>query len=142
VPNNNRTSCKSDNGLTIGSEFSNELVDDFIGYNSVTKEIDVIFLKETKDGFLPVKSFEVENSTGVVSGLTRIKALGVDGCIVSTQRSYKNIFDKQLEHTFKELKNIVKYIEGSKIFKMSEDFEEYENSFSKDEILEQIKTKL
>jgi|688.fasta_scaffold00190_39 hypothetical protein len=142
VPNNNRTSFKADNGLTIGGEFSNDLVDDFIGYNDITRQIDVIFLEKTENGYLPIRSFEVENSTSVVTGLTRIKSLGVNGCIISTQKSYKNIFDKQLEHTFTELQGKVKYIEGSRIFKMSEDFEEYEKSFSEEEIREHINTKL
>lgn len=142
VPNNNRNANKADNGLTIGAEFADCLVNDFIGYNDVTRQIDVIFLEEIEGKCIPIKSFEVENSTNVVTGLTRIKALNVSGCIVSTQKSYKNIFDKQLEHTFTELKDKVKYIDGAKVFKISEDFEEYEDSFSIDEIKEYINNKL
>lgn len=142
VPNNNRNANKADNGLTIGSEFVDNLVNDFVGYNDVTRQIDVIFLDEIDGKLIPIKSFEVENSTNVVSGLTRIKALNVNGCIVSTQKSYKNIFDKQLEYSFTELKDRVKYIDGAKIFKISEDFEEYEESFSVNEIKDYINTKL
>lgn len=141
VPNSDRN-LKSDNGLTVAKEFSDILVNDFIGYNNLTKEIDVIFLEERNDSYYPLKAFEVENSTAVVKGLTRLKSLGVDGTIVSTQKSYKKIFDDSMENAFAELKGKIKYAEFSKIVRFSDTITDFESSLTFNEIIQEIYKKI
>lgn len=141
VPNKDRTK-KADNGMSIAKEFSEILVNDFIGINHTTKEIDVIFLTEEKDGYQPVKAFEVENSTGVKTGLVRLKALNVKGTIVSTQKAYRKIFDESISSAFSELKDLVRYAEYSKVVRFSETISEFENSIDKKELLSEVLNKI
>jgi hypothetical protein len=141
VPNSDRNK-RADNGLKIYNEFGNELVNEFIGFSNHTKEIDVIFLTETNLGYQPIKAFEVENSTGVVKGLLRLKSLGVDGTIVSTQKSYRKIFDDSMNEGFSDIKEKIKYVEYGKIIRFAESIDELESSLSEDEIILEMNKKI
>ena len=142
IPNKNRN-IKIENGLTIQSSFGQHLVDDFIGKTNITREIDVIFLQETENGYLPIRTFEVENSTGVVSGISRIKALECHGVIVSPHQQYKDKFDKYMDESFKEMKGRVSYKSSKDVFKFAESVEEYqEDAFSVEEIQQLIIKKM
>jgi hypothetical protein len=142
VPFKNRN-CKIENGLTIQASFGAYMVDDFKGKTNITREIDVILLEETEGGFIPVRTYEVENSTGVVSGISRIKALNCHGVIVSPHQQYKDKFDKYMEESFKEMKGRVSYKSSKEVFKFAESVEEYqEDAFSQDEIQQLISKKM
>ena len=134
VPFKNRN-LKIDNGSSIQLSFGAHIVDDFIGKTDITREIDVILLEETPNGFKPIRTYEVENSTGVVSGISRIKALDCNGVIVSPHQQYKDKFEKYMEESFKEMKGRVSYKSSRDIFKLSESVEEFqEDAFSQEEI--------
>jgi hypothetical protein len=124
IPFKNRN-IKIENGMTINSVFGEHLVDDFIGMSDITREIDVIFLEETEDGFVPYRSYEVENSTGVITGIGRMKALSCHGVIVSPHKQYKEKFEKYMKESFTEMKGKLTYKSSSEIFKFSETVEEY-----------------
>jgi len=116
LPNKDKNE-KMEDSSTIKEKFSDIIVNEFVGMNNLTKEIDVIFIKEVNGSNYPVKGFEVENSTSVVKGIVRLKSLGVDGTIVSTKKSYKKIFDDSMENAFSDLKDSIKYIDHKKIMK-------------------------
>jgi hypothetical protein len=142
VPFKNRNS-KIENGLTIQSSFGGYIVDSFKGMTNITREIDVILLEETEEGFIPVRSYEVENSTGVVSGISRMKALDCHGVIVSPHQQYKDKFDKYMEESFKEMKGLVTYKSSRNVFRFSESVEEFQDdAFSKEEIKKLITKKM
>lgn len=124
IPFKNRNS-RIENGLTINSVFGEHLVDDFIGMTDITREIDVILLEETEKGLVPFRSYEVENSTGVVSGIGRMKALTCPGVIVSPHKQYKEKFEKYMKESFTEMKGKLTYKSSTEIFKFSETVEEY-----------------
>jgi hypothetical protein len=125
VPFKNRN-VKIENGLTINSSFGENMVDNFIGMTNITREIDVIILEEKEDGFYPVRSYEVENSTGVVSGISRMMALNCHGVIVSPHKQYKEKFESYMKESFKDIKNKVSYKSSREIFKLAETIEEYQ----------------
>lgn len=134
IPYKNRNS-KIENGMTINNVFGEHLVDDFLGMTNITREIDVIVLEKTENGYLPIRSYEVENSTGVVSGISRMKALDCHGVIVSPHSSYKDKFEKYMEESFKEMKGKLTYRSSKEVFKLSESVEEFQgDGFDQDEI--------
>lgn len=124
VPYKNRNT-KIENGMTINSVFGEYLVDSFVGINDITKEIDVIFLEETEQGLIPIRAYEVENSTGVVSGISRMKALTCHGVIVSPHKQYKEKFEKYMKESFTEMKGKLSYKSSSEILKFAETVEEF-----------------
>ena len=123
VPFKNRN-IKIENGLTINSSFGESIVDNFIGMTNITREIDVIILEETENGFKPIRSYEVENSTGVVSGISRIIALDCNGVIVSPHKQYKEKFQNYMKESFKGSVNQVSYKSSREIFKFAESISE------------------
>jgi len=116
LPNKDKNEKMHDN-LTIHEKYSDLIVNSFEGMNNLTKEIDVIFIEEKDGKNIPVKAFEVENSTSVVKGIVRLKSLGVEGTIVSTKKSYKKIFDDSMENAFSDLKEKIKYIDSKQLLK-------------------------
>ena len=134
VPYKNRN-IKIENGLSIGKVFSDDLVDDFVGMSNITREIDVLFLEDLDGVYKVVRAFEVENSTGVITGIGRMKALDCVGVIVSPHQHYKDKFDSYLEESFKEMKGKLVYRSSKEVFKFAESVEEYQgDAFSLDEI--------
>ena len=130
VPFKNRN-VKIENGLTINSSFGGSMVDNFNGMTTITREIDVIILEEKENGFFPIRAYEVENSTGVVSGISRMMALDCHGVIVSPHKQYKEKFETYMKESFKEIKNKVLYKSSREIFKLAELVEEvqYESDY-------------
>jgi hypothetical protein len=142
VPFKNRN-VKIENGLTINSSFGEYMVDTFIGMTNITREIDVIILEETEKGVYPVRSYEVENSTGVVSGISRLMALDCHGVIVSPHKHYKEKFESYMKESFKQNKNKVSYKSSREIFKLAETIEEFQyETQSLDELKTLINEKL
>lgn len=126
VPFKNRNS-KTSTGFTIAQVFSEQLVENFVGMTSISREIDVIFLEEKEGSLLPVRTYEIENSTGVISGFGRIKSLPVHGVVVDTTGKYKTKYDNYLNESFTELKDKVKYATSKDVFKLSEMLEDLED---------------
>lgn len=116
LPNKDKNEKMHDN-LTIHEKYSEFIVNSFEGMNNLTKEIDVIFIDVVDGRNIPIKAFEVENSTSVVKGIVRLKSLDVDGTIVSTKKSYKKIFDDSMENAFSDLKEKIKYVDSKQILK-------------------------
>ena len=92
VPKGDRNQKNSFN-TTIDEKFSNDI---FEITDSVGKFIDVIIIKDEK----PVALFEVEESTSVRNGLTRMTTFkgnskSISSYIVSSKDSYKKKFDKE-----------------------------------------------
>ena len=127
--------------MTIAQVFTDDLVDDFEGMTKITKEIDVIFLDEQDGKLIPVRSYEVENSTNVISGVGRMLALKCVGVIVDTQNQYKEKFDMYIKESFSDKKNSLVYRKSSEIYKLSEAFGEYEDAFDKNEMQKMISDK-
>ena len=123
VPFSNRNK-KTSNGMTIAQVFGDILVDNFEGLSKITKEIDVIFLDEKDGKLLPVRAYEVENSTNVISGVGRMLALQCVGVIVDTKNQYKEKFDMYVKESFSDRKDTLVYRKGSEIYKFSETVEE------------------
>lgn len=140
VPFSNRNK-KTSNDMTIAKVFDSELVDVFEGFSKITKEIDVIFLDKIDNKLVPVRAYEVENSTGMNSGIARMIALSCEGVIVDTQNQYKEKFDIYIKDSFSNRKDKLKYRKGSEIFKLSEAVGEYEDAFDKNEIRSLIASK-
>lgn len=141
VPWKNRN-VKIDNGMTIGNVFGDHLVEDFIGMTNITREIDVIFLEQTVDGFLPVRQFEIENSTGVISGIGRMLGLDCKGVIVSPHQQYKDKFEQYIQGPFKDKKDQLVFRTSKGIFKFAESVEEFQNdAFDPSEIRKMIPNK-
>lgn len=138
-PSDRNKKCEGD--LTINKTFSENIVDNFDGYNDTTKEIDVIFIKDNK----PFKAYEVENSTGVITGINRLSAISsyCDGRIVSTQSKYRKTFENCINQSLPHLKNKVGYLSGAEINRRSNDIDEYKNDqFDDNEIRNIILNKL
>ena len=136
------TNKKSDNGMCVAKEYSDILVSSFEGLNDVTREIDVIFCEERLGKLVPIKAFEIENSTAVTKGIARLKALGVPGTIVSTKKAYRKIFDDAIKYSFTECKETLKYAEFVKIKTFSENIIDFEESFNKEEVLNELLKKI
>lgn len=140
VPFSNRNK-KTSNDMTIAQVFADDLVDDFEGMTKITKEIDVIFLDEQDGKLIPIRSYEVENSTNVISGVGRMLALKCVGVIVDTQNQYKEKFDMYIKESFSDKKDSLVYRKSSEIYKLSEAFGEYEDAFDKKEMQKMISNK-
>jgi len=141
VPHSNRNK-KTSNGMTVSQVFDSVLVDDFKGYSSITKEIDVIFLDELDGNLIPVRSYEVENSTGAVTGISRMLALDCPGVVVDTKNQYKDKFNMYVNESFSNSKDSLIYRKGSEVFKFSESIDEYEEAFDMTEIRNLIPKKV
>jgi hypothetical protein len=142
VPYKNRN-IKIDNGLTISGVFGEQLVDDFKGITNITREIDVILVDEKDGHMVPVRSYEVENSTGVVSGISRMLALDCIGVVVSPHQQYKEKFDTYMDQSFKEMKGKIIYKSSKEVFKFAEAVEDFQDdAFSQDEIKNLIDRKI
>lgn len=89
------------NGQTIGEDFKDNLVDKFNGMNTRSDDIDCLWIDN--DGNV-VRAFEVENSTGVDSGLSRMSSLSNDVLcyIVGTKDIYAQKFTELMETSYKE----------------------------------------
>lgn len=127
VPKGDRNQ-KNSFGKTIEESFSNNIVE---VEDERGKFIDVIVMKNNK----PVILFEVEESTNVRNGLTRMltfkdTGIKVKTFIVSSKDSYKKKFDKETKwDTFKDLK--------SKFLSFSDLKEIFENK-KREEIISEV----
>jgi hypothetical protein len=115
IPNCDRNK-KIKEGLTILQDFSEVLVNSFNGMNSRSDDIDCIWVDENGN---PVKAFEVENSTGVDSGMSRLSSLQekIPTYIVGTKDSYQKKFIELKETSYKNSKMNFTYIKDTLVSK-------------------------
>lgn len=114
VPSSDRTK-KLKNGSTIQEKFSENLVSEFDNKDKRTSEIDVLWLFKNK----VVRAFEVEISTGVVDGLSRMSSLDSDvKChIVSYKEEYEKKFKLLMETDYRNTKMFFTYTQSNRISK-------------------------
>lgn len=120
VPKGDR-SQKNSFGQTIQEAFSNNIVEIT---DSVGKFIDVVITKNGK----PFKIFEVEESTNIRNGLTRMTRYksvenDVESFVVSSKESYQKKFDKESKwEIFSDLNSIfIPYSDLKQIFDNQKD---------------------
>lgn len=99
VPNADRNK-KVKNNQTINQDFSNILVDKFNGINSRADDIDCIWVDDNNN---PIMAFEVENTTGVDSGMSRLSSLPhkIPCYIIGTKDTYNKKFVELKETSYK-----------------------------------------
>jgi hypothetical protein len=139
IPNSDRNK-RVKNNQTIGQEFSDILVNDFNGINTRADDIDCIWIDS--DGN-PIKAFEVEHSTGVDSGMSRMSSLQTKcPCyIVGTQENYVKKFKELMETSYKNTKVDFHYINHKQVAKEFYDLNENSDVYSKSEIINRINKK-
>lgn len=115
VPNSDRNK-KVKEGQTIIQDFSQDLVNTFNGMNTRSDDIDCIWIDENGN---PVKAFEVENSTGVDSGMSRLSSLQekIPTYIVGTKDNYHKKFIELQETSYKNSKMDFTYLKDTTVSK-------------------------
>jgi hypothetical protein len=83
-------------------KFNEILVKKFKGYDNINKYIDCIFLEKIDDKFVPIISFEVEDSTGVTDGIRRLKRVPGIKIVCSNKDKYKKKFEENEDTKGKE----------------------------------------
>ena len=113
IPNADRNKTIK-NGQTINEDFKESLIDNFNQMNSRSDDIDCLWVDGDNN---VVKAFEVENSTGVDSGMSRMSSLQIDvPCyIIGTQNSYGKKFIELKETSYKNSKTNFIYIDNKKV---------------------------
>lgn len=113
VPNSDRNKYVK-NGQTINEDFSEHLVNTFNQRNTRSDDIDCLWIDEYGN---VVRAFEVENSTRVDSGMSRMSSLLTDiPCyIVGTQDSYQKKFEELKETSYKKSTTNFTYLDNKKV---------------------------
>jgi len=139
VPNSDRNK-KVKNGQTINDDFKTYLVNNFRGMNSRSDDIDCLWIDN--DGNV-VKAFEVENSTGVDSGMSRMSSLqtNVTCYIVGTQDNYEKKFMELRETSYKNSNVNFIYIENKKISREFNSITEHSDAYDSIEVRNRLEKK-
>ena len=113
VPNADRNKTIK-NGQTINEDFKEHLVDVFNQMNSRSDDIDCLWVDNNSN---VIKAFEVENSTGVDSGMSRMSSLQIQvPCyIVGTQDNYNKKFNVLKETSYKSSNIEFIYLDNKKV---------------------------
>jgi hypothetical protein len=113
VPNTDRNKTIK-NGQTINEDFKEHLVDVFNQMNSRSDDIDCLWVDNNGN---VIKAFEVENSTGVDSGMSRMSSLQIQvPCyIVGTQDNYNKKFNVLKETSYKSSNIEFIYLDNKKV---------------------------
>jgi hypothetical protein len=113
VPNADRNKTIK-NGQTINEDFKEYLVENFNQMNSRSDDIDCLWIDSDNN---VVKAFEVENSTGVDSGMSRMSSLQIKvPCyIVGTQDNYYKKFNELKETSYKNSNIEFIYLDNKKV---------------------------
>jgi hypothetical protein len=113
VPNADRNKSIK-NGQTINEDFKEFLVESFNQMNSRSDDIDCLWIDNDNN---VVKAFEVENSTGVDSGMSRMSSLQIQvPCyIVGTQDNYNKKFNVLKETSYKSSNIEFIYLDNKKV---------------------------
>jgi hypothetical protein len=139
IPNSDRNKRIKD-GQTINQDFSDILVNDFNGINSRADDIDCIWIDDNGN---PIKAFEVEHSTGVDSGMSRMSSLQTKcPCyIVGTQDNYIKKFKELIETSYKNTSVNFYYLNHKQVAKEYYKLNEKSDVYSTSEVINRINKK-
>jgi hypothetical protein len=139
IPNSDRNKRIKD-GQTINQDFSDILVNDFNGINSRADDIDCIWIDDNGN---PIKAFEVEHSTGVDSGMSRMSSLQTKcPCyIVGTQEGYVKKFKELIETSYKNTSVNFYYLNHKQVAKEYYKLNEKSDVYSTSEVINRINKK-
>jgi hypothetical protein len=139
VPNADRNKSIK-NGQTINEDFKESLVDNFNQMNSRSDDIDCLWVDSNNN---VVKAFEVENSTGVDSGMSRMSSLQIDvPCyIIGTQNSYSKKFIELKETSYKNSKINFIYIDNKKVSREFNTITEHIDAYDCNEVRNRLEKK-
>jgi hypothetical protein len=139
VPNADRNK-KIKNEQTIGEDYKENLVDSFNQRNNRSGFIDCLWVDN--DGNV-VTAFEVENSTGVDSGMSRMSSLqNIVPCyIVGTQDSYVKKFNELKETSYKNSNFNFVYLDNKKISREFNAISEHSDAYDYTEVRNRLTKK-
>jgi hypothetical protein len=139
VPNSDRNKLIN-NGQTINEDFKDNLVNDFKLMNTRSDDIDCLWVNNDGD---VVKAFEVENSTGVDSGMSRMSSLQIDiPCyIVGTQDSYNKKFIELKETSYKNSNKNFIYVDNKKVSREFNEISEHLDAYDSNEVRKRLEKK-
>lgn len=139
VPNADRNRLIK-NSQTINEDFKSSLVNNFKLMNSRSDDIDCLWIDEKGN---VVKAFEVENSTGVDSGMSRMSSLelNIPCYIVGTQDSYNKKFIELKETSYKNSNKNFIYIDNKKVSREFNDITEHLDAYDYTEVRKRIEKK-
>lgn len=140
VPNSDRNKVVKDN-QTINEDFGKFIVNTFNQMNSRSDDIDCLWIDD--DGNV-VKAFEVENSTGVDSGMSRMSSLliNIPCYIVGTQDSYVRKFEELIETSYKNSTTNFIYVDNKKISREYNSINEHIDAYDCNEVRQKLEKKL
>jgi hypothetical protein len=139
IPNADRNK-KIKNGQTINEDFKEILIDTFNQMNSRSDDIDCLWVDDKGD---VVKAFEVENSTGVDSGMSRMASLQIKvPCyIVGTQDNYNKKFNELKETSYKSSNIEFIYLDNKKVSRELNSINEHLDTYDNVEVRNRIEKK-
>jgi hypothetical protein len=139
IPNGDRNKSVKD-GLTINEDYKEYLVDYFNQINSRSDDIDCLWIDDDNN---VVKAFEVENSTGVDSGMSRMSALQseVPCYIVGTQDNYSKKFTELKETSYKHSKIEFIYLDNKKVSREFNSINEHSDAYDCVEVRNRLERK-
>ena len=139
IPNADRNK-KIKNGQTINEDFKEILIDTFNQMNSRSDDIDCLWVDDKGD---VVKAFEVENSTGVDSGMSRMASLQIKvPCyIVGTQDNYNKKFNELKETSYKSSNIEFIYLDKKKVSREFNSINEHLDAYDNVEVRNRIEKK-
>ena len=139
VPNADRNKTIK-NGQTINEDFKEHLVDVFNQMNSRSDDIDCLWVDNNSN---VIKAFEVENSTGVDSGMSRMSSLQIQvPCyIVGTQDNYNKKFNVLKETSYKSSNIEFIYLDNKKVSREFNSINEHLDVYDSIEVRNRIERK-
>jgi hypothetical protein len=132
VPNADRNKQVKD-GQTINEDFNENLVDRFIGMNSRSDDIDCLWLDNDSN---VISAFEVENSTGVDTGMSRMSSLNntVSCFIVGTKDTYLSKFNELIETSYKDSIMKFTYLNDKVVSREYNSINEHSDAYDYEEV--------
>jgi hypothetical protein len=139
VPNADRNKTIK-NGQTINEDFKGYLVESFNQMNSRSDDIDCLWVDGENN---VVKAFEVENSTGVDSGMSRMASLQIQvPCyIVGTQDNYSKKFMELKETSYKHSNIDFIYLDNKKVSREYNSINEHSDAYDFIEVRSRLEKK-
>ena len=139
VPNADRNKSIK-NGQTINEDFKESLVESFNQMNSRSDDIDCLWIDNDNN---VVKAFEVENSTGVDSGMSRMSSLQIQvPCyIVGTQDNYSKKFIELKETSYKHSNIDFTYIDNKKVSREFHSINDHSDAYNFIEVRNRLEKK-
>ena len=140
VPNSDRNKIVKNN-QTINEDFNKHIVNTFNGMNSRSDDIDCLWIDDNGD---VIKAFEVENSTGVDSGMSRMSSLlvKVPCYIVGTRDSYVKKFEELIETSYKNSSTNFVYVNNKNVSREYNSINEHIDAYDFNEVRKRLEKKL